>query len=483
MSPQPLTLQCPRCNSVFYTLSQSVEPLETCPHCAHAAPRSSYQPVTPHTQEPPQKNKISSRFHPVVPKERPHTNSSPLNSNKRQNPPITKTLRPLAAKKTNIIPQKPTTQPISEVTPADPNWQHSTTITPPSTPEKKHLTPPIQSLSSRKKNSHFWPILLGLTILSIGSYWLLQQNSFLPTFTTTTPATPTPHVTPNPITTPKTEPPAIEIRRATPANPTPEPPPTPTNRPSAFQWNEPSLTNDPFIPTSDQFPTPPTLTIDPSLDDTTATPAPWTSLAFHQIIEQLNHSNDQQTLQPLIHQSKRYQQSILHYLKERQPLCHDQLPPTSSPVQLLSTGKNTFVFTPNCLSDQSTPHALLLFHGDSTKDPQLDWPLFQQSHKQLYQTFLKNPAPPTRPQRFHLLCQLTHQQLPTEILKNYLPLSTQDSANTKPSLLLVARDTPEGRLLESRLQWNQTYLIEASITKVQLPGLPTALPLLSKIRQ
>src|SRR5690606_13898035 len=133
--------------------------------------------------------------------------------------------------------------------------------------------------------------------------------------------------------------------------------------------------------------------------------------------------------------------------------------------------------------NKSTPHALLLFHGDSVKDPQLNWPLFQQSHKQLYRTFLQTPNPPTRPQRFHLLCQLSHQPFSSEILKNYLPLPTQDSANTKPNLLFVARDTPDGRFLESRLQWNQTYLIEASITKVQLPGLPTAQPLLSKLHR
>lgn len=45
MNNAAITLKCPSCQGVFLTLQQSVSNLETCPHCAVAAPRVQFLPV------------------------------------------------------------------------------------------------------------------------------------------------------------------------------------------------------------------------------------------------------------------------------------------------------------------------------------------------------------------------------------------------------------------------------------------------------
>ncbi len=95
--------------------------------------------------------------------------------------------------------------------------------------------------------------------------------------------------------------------------------------------------------------------------------------------------------------------------------------------------------------------------------PLLDWPLFEQTHRLDYDNFVAQHDAP--PRWFKLLCARSRSNdLTAASQESYLALNSQGSLSAKgESQLYVRRDSPAGRLLDSRMVWGRVYLIHALI--------------------
>ncbi|TLD68915.1 hypothetical protein FEM03_19835 [Phragmitibacter flavus] len=324
MNQSPITLQCPHCRDRFITLKQGSGPLETCPHCAHAAPRVQFQPIVANPESTRPQHLIK------LPDSHP--------------PPATPTSPPAV---TNHAAAAPSTSfPIPHGSPILP---------PPEDPldntSEEYSLPLEEAVPPISINALLITCIIAIVL---GAIWMLRPS-------TQTSPTPTPEIDLQTLSS------AAKIQSII-----------------ALPSNEPETIQDPWIPslpTTDL-----TSKNDPTPDrDLAEEPAPWMMISTIEAARQLNRANTLDQRLPLFRQADKHRDGIESFF-QNSPVFREDLLPESTLIHLLPSGQKSHLLSlPSVGSSHPT---LILLHRDTDSKPTIDWPLFLQSHELHYEAFL-----------------------------------------------------------------------------------------------
>jgi|GEM_PF-4434762 len=105
-----------------------------------------------------------------------------------------------------------------------------------------------------------------------------------------------------------------------------------------------------------------------------------------------------------------------------------------------------------------------------TNHPKLNWPLFYHSYTQQIDKLLS--APSGQSAEIQVIAKRTHAfDLPDGLQRDYIPLLVQCTKNEAVlATAFIEKNTPKGEILASALQWNQTYLLNATLTRKTAGG-------------
>jgi hypothetical protein len=101
------------------------------------------------------------------------------------------------------------------------------------------------------------------------------------------------------------------------------------------------------------------------------------------------------------------------------------------------------------------------------RDPQgewkISWPLFQETHERVLESYLQSPD--DQPRWFHVGLRPSHGfDIPAELRDTHFTYDLQGSADTATRVLaLVKKNSPLGRYLRREVEWGEIYLARVLI--------------------
>lgn len=138
----------------------------------------------------------------------------------------------------------------------------------------------------------------------------------------------------------------------------------------------------------------------------------------------------------------------------------------------LATGRETVLYrltTPTC------PEGVIVhLRGGPDGSPRIDWPLFEQSHDKHFDKFIPADSP-EKSQRFILVMQRSRDfSIPVKERDFFDSFYAQGSMTAEGGQVRVhvSKDSVTGRLLNTRMGWGKTYLVEALLTHSEIGGKP-----------
>ena len=452
MNNGAITLSCPACGSVFLTLQQGGA-LEICPHCANSAPRSAYSIEQIHTSSRdatifPQKKRIKSVE--PLPDTRP-PEPAPEFVVVAATPPPAPPPSPPERQPAVFAPAPPITPQVQVEpqpawpglgvpgAPSDPQRlakaQRSLVTKssqPTAQPETNSVGPSEQSLEVRPASSGCLGFLMFLSFVALCTigWFLVNQPS---EFKAAAPVKPAPQA------------PAAEVLQA----PKPE-----LQDPHA---SEPAIEMRRAVPASSDKPAAPAFQITHA----------------GAVVEALEKAKTLDERLLLIDSPSRNRESVESFFKQNDNSLRAVRVEGPTNRTDIATGATTPLF--RLITEKCPVGAMVRLIAKPDGEPALDWPLFIQSHSLSFDKFVKKEDPDApKTARFTAIMQRSRDfELPEPERSAYDSFLAQGSLSKEgTSRVYVAKNSPAGRLLSTRMTWGETYFVEILLGEVEIASKP-----------
>jgi hypothetical protein len=253
-----------------------------------------------------------------------------------------------------------------------------------------------------------------------------------------------------------------EFKTAAPVKPSPQAPPAevlqnPKPEPQSPPASEPAIETRRAVPASNDKP---------------ATP-PFQITHAGAIVEALEKSKTLEERLPLIDSPSRNRESVESFFQEND----NSLKAIRVDGPTIRTDIATGAMTPlfRLITAKRPVGAMVRLIAKPDGEPALDWPLFIQSHSLSFDKFIKkeNPDAP-KTARFTAIMQRSRDfDLPEPERSAYDSFLAQGSLSKEGTTrVYVAKNSPAGRLLSTRMTWGETYFVEILLGEVEIASKP-----------